>query len=95
MHLDDALWAYWTIFKTPIGMSLYRLIYEKACQPPIELEHKAYCAIKRCNLRLDEISAHRRLQLKELEELRRKAYENSRIYKAKTKALHESLISRK
>nr|GEV96695.1 reverse transcriptase domain-containing protein [Tanacetum cinerariifolium] len=40
--LDDALWAFHTTYKTPIGCTPYNLVYEKACHLPIELGHKAY-----------------------------------------------------
>nr|GEY68663.1 DNA-directed DNA polymerase [Tanacetum cinerariifolium] len=50
--LEDALWAFRTAYKIPIGCTPYKLVYEKACHLPIELEHKAYWALKHCNFDL-------------------------------------------
>ncbi|GJT44710.1 reverse transcriptase domain-containing protein [Tanacetum coccineum] len=86
--LDDALWAFHIAYKTLIE----KLVYGNACHLPIELEHKAYWALKHTNFNLETAGDHRKIQLNELNELRDHAYENSLIYKEKTKRIHDSKI---
>nr|GFB99106.1 reverse transcriptase domain-containing protein [Tanacetum cinerariifolium] len=90
--LGDALWAFRTAYKTPIGCTPYKLVYGKSRHLPIELEHKAYWALKHVNFNLKTAGDHRKLQLNKLNELRNQAYENSLIYKENTKKLHDSKI---
>ncbi|GKB22998.1 reverse transcriptase domain-containing protein [Tanacetum coccineum] len=90
--LEDALWAFRTAFKTPIECTPYKLVYGKACHLPIELDNKLlglevlYFDLKTCWVVTGKV------QMNELNELRDQAYENSLIYKEKTKKIHDSKI---
>ncbi|GJZ63909.1 reverse transcriptase domain-containing protein, partial [Tanacetum coccineum] len=90
--LNDALWAFRTAYKTPTGCTPFRLVYGKACHPPVEIEHKAYWALKQCNIDLATAAKNRFMELNELMELRDRAYENTQIYKERTKKWHDSRL---
>ena len=93
LKLLDSLWAYRTTYKTILGMSPYRLFYGKACHMPVEIEYKAWWAIKKLNLDMGRASLKRILDINELEELRNDAYFNSRITEDKLKKWHDQLIA--
>ena len=93
--LNDALWAYRTAYKNPMGMTPYKMVYGKSCHLPIELEKKAYWAIKNLNYDYKTAGEKPMLGIHALDELRNEAYESARLFKEKVKRWHDKIIQKR
>ncbi|XP_062075283.1 uncharacterized protein LOC133779325 [Humulus lupulus] len=67
-------------------MSPYRLVFGKVYRLPVELDHRAYWAVKKLNVGSFMAGQNKLLELNELDEFRNEAYENAKIYKEKSKS---------
>jgi len=73
-------------------MSPFQLIYGKACHLPVEMEYRAFWALKWLNFDSKASIEQRKIQLQELEEMRLNAYQSSRLYKERVKAYHDKKL---
>ena len=73
-------------------MSPYSIIFGKAYYLPLGIEHRACWAVKNCNFDLSQAGLHKKFQLQELEEIQLEAYENSCLYKERTKFIHDKML---
>ena len=77
-----------------MGMSPYKMVYGKASHLPLELEHKAYWAIKELNYDFKLAGENTLFDISSLDELRTQAYENAKLFKEKVKRWHDKRIQK-
>nr|GEV95602.1 hypothetical protein [Tanacetum cinerariifolium] len=79
-------------YKTPTTCTPFSLVYGKARHLTVEIEHKAYLALKQCNMDLTAAAKNHFMEINELMELRDGAYGNTQIYKERTNKWHDSRL---
>ena len=77
-----------------MGTSSYKMVYGKAFYLPLELEHKAYLAIKELNYDFKLAGERRLFDISSLDEQRTQAYENTKLFKEKVKRWHDKRIQK-
>ena len=95
LNFDDALWAYCTAYKPPIGLTPFQMLYGKNCHLLVEIEHKALWALKFLNFDSNLVREKRKIQLQGLDEMRNDAYHSKKMYKEKLKFYHDKKIRHK
>ena len=90
--LGDALWAYRTAYKNPMGMPPYNMVYGKACHLPLELEQQAFWEVRKLNAEPKLACKKCLLNFTSLDDWRSEAYESAKMFKEKVNKWHDKRI---